>query len=75
MHKKGPVEKIRNKVHFWVDSTTRKDTIMAPRIRLRSILLTVGKLGPHIPKKKKKNSRYTKKREILSNICHQYSEV
>ena len=23
MHKKGPVEKIRNKVHFWVDSTTR----------------------------------------------------
>ena len=74
MHKKGPVEKIRNKVHFWVDSTTRKDTIMAPRIRLRSILLTVGKLGPHIPKKKK-NSRYTKKREILSNICHRHSEV
>ena len=44
MHKKGPVEKIWNKVHFWVDSTTRKDTIMAPRIRLSSTLLTVGKL-------------------------------
>ena len=52
MHKEGPVEKIRNKVHFWVDSATRKDTIMAPRIRLSSILLIVGKLGPHIPKNK-----------------------
>ena len=72
MHKKGPVEKIGNKVHFWVDSTTRNDTKMAPRIRLSLILLMVGKLGPHIPKK---NSRYTKKREILSNICHQHSEV
>lgn len=74
MHKKGPVEKIRNKVHFWVDSTTRKDTIMAPRIRLSSILLMVGKLGPHVWKKKK-TSRYTKKRGILCNICHQHSEV
>ena len=61
MHKKGLVEKIRNKVHFWVDSTTRNDTIMAPKIRLSSILLTVGKLGPHIPKKKKKKTHATQR--------------
>lgn len=54
MHKKGAVEKIRNKVHFWVDSTTKKDTIMAPRIRLSPILFNGRKTWPsHLGKKKK----------------------